>query len=587
MTRVEVERCYQLCRDRLLAARDEQGVWRGELSASALSTAVAAFALRRLGGPACLRAALQGEEWLVRTILANGSWGDTPVSPGNLSTTLLAWAALRSSPRAGATAAVHRAEAWVHRQVGNLAPQTVAAAVLGHYGSDRTFAVPILSQCALAGLLGESPACWRLVPQLPFAVAALPRATFGAIGLPVVSYALPALIALGLLRHRCGPRSGLPWRRLFEPTVLRRLARLQPANGGFLEAVPLTGFVAMSLRAVGLGDQPTARRCAEFLLAAQRADGSWPIDSNLATWLSTLGVVGLGEDLPAADRPALRAWLLGQQFREVHPYTGAAPGGWGWTDLPGGVPDADDTAGALLALPRLGTAGDPELRRAAEAGLTWLLDLANRDGGTPTFCRGWGRLPFDRSCPDITAHVLRAGAAWRAMVSPALRKRLDTAVPASLRYLESSQRPDGAWLPLWFGNDAAPDHANPVYGTARVLRALSDQPQLASASPEWVQRGLRALLGRQADDGGWGGDQGVAASVEETALAVTALCRWPAARAAAARGVEWLVRHPEQMEQPRPIGLYFASLWYHEALYPRLFATEALREWLASPGSQP
>jgi squalene-hopene/tetraprenyl-beta-curcumene cyclase len=26
-----------------------------------------------------------------------------------------------------------------------------------------------------------------------------------------------------------------------------------------------------------------------------------------------------------------------------------------------------------------------------------------------------------------------------------------------------------------------------------------------------------------------------------------------------------------------PIGLYFASLWYHEKLYPLIFVTDALR----------
>jgi squalene-hopene/tetraprenyl-beta-curcumene cyclase len=581
MTRDQVEGRYRQCRDGLLAARDEHGVWRGQLSSSALATAVAAFALRRQGGTVRVRAALQGEAWLVHTILADGSWGDTPASPGNLSTTLLAWGALQGSRRAGATEAVSRAKSWVHRQAGNLGPEAIAHGVLDHYGADRTFAVPILSQCALAGILGEAPACWRLVPQLPFALAVLPRAIFGAIGLPVVSYALPALIALGVLRHRCGPQPG-GWRRLFEATALRRLARLQPAHGGFLEATPLTGFVAQSLRAVGLGEQPTAKACVEFLLRAQRKDGSWPIDSNLATWVSTLSTISLGDDLPAADRPALLAWLLGQQFRQVHPYTGAAPGGWGWTDLPGAVPDADDTAGALLALRRLGPQ-DPDIGRAAEAGLTWLLELANRDGGTPTFCRGWGRLPFDRSCPDITAHALRAYAAWDTAVRPALRRRISKAMPAALHYLEHSQAPDGAWLPLWFGNDAAPNHGNPVYGSARVLRALADLPELLAAPPEWVQRGLAALLARQADAGGWGGDQGVEPSVEETSLAVTALLRWPAGRPAAARGVDWLLRHAQQLDQPRPIGLYFASLWYSETLYPLAFATEALREWLALP----
>ena len=45
---------------------------------------------------------------------------------------------------------------------------------------------------------------------------------------------------------------------------------------------------------------------------------------------------------------------------------------------------------------------------AARAGLGWLLDLQNHDGGWPTFCRGWGHLPFDRSGTDLTAHALRA-----------------------------------------------------------------------------------------------------------------------------------------------------------------------------------
>lgn len=29
----------------------------------------------------------------------------------------------------------------------------------------------------------------------------------------------------------------------------------------------------------------------------------------------------------------------------MHPYTQAASGGWAWSDLPGAVPDADDTGG--------------------------------------------------------------------------------------------------------------------------------------------------------------------------------------------------------------------------------------------------
>ena len=189
-----------------------------------------------------------------------------------------------------------------------------------------------------------------------------------------------------------------------------------------------------------------------------RADGSWPIDTHLATWVTTL-VNALGEALPDEDRAPIRQWLLAQQYREVHPFTDAAPGGWSWTPLPGGVPDADDTPGALLALKQLGDIDDTT-RDAARAGCVWLLDLQNRDGGIPTFCRGWTNLPFDRSSPDLTAHTLRAWLAWRDEL-PELADRIDAAIHAAARFLAQSEGAglDG-WAPLWFGNQHEPHEIN-------------------------------------------------------------------------------------------------------------------------------
>src|SRR5262249_50744025 len=146
-----------------------------------------------------------------------------------------------------------------------------------------------------------------------------------------------------------------------------------------------------------------------FLVNSVRPDGSWPIDTNLATWVTTLSVNALAAagELDHLDRKdELRAWLLKQQYKERHPYTGADPGGWAWTDLPGGVPDADDTAGAILALSHLPEpeplAFDYAQPLAWASGSEWLHGLQNRDGGIPTFCRGWGHLPFDRSGTDLT-----------------------------------------------------------------------------------------------------------------------------------------------------------------------------------------
>lgn len=486
-------------------------------------------------------------------------------------------------------------------------PDQLARAIIARYGKDRTFSVPILTMCALAGRLGTGRDAWKHVIPLPFELAACPHPWFAALRLPVVSYALPALIAIGQARHHHSPSRNPVARlarHLTREATLRKLTHIQPKNGGFLEATPLTSFVTMSLAGSGQVNHPVTKRCVDFLAASQRADGSWPIDTNLATWVTTLAVNAMsdcgtrnaecGIDLPTRAR--LKQWLLSQQYRTVHPYTHAAPGGWAWTDLPGGVPDADDTAGALLALRNLGPIDDAT-REAAIAGVTWLLDLQNRDGGIPTFCRGWGALPFDQSSADITAHAVRAWAAWWDFLPTAtgLNERVKMAIVNALSFLLRTQGSDGSWTPLWFGNQFAPDEHNPVYGTAKVLMALAAQEiRIAwfhgDSGKRAATRGTEWLLVAQNEDGSWGGVRGVVASVEETALAVEAITAVLSKKpkptdiaherlsTAVARGTKWLIEKVESGEwtKPSPIGFYFAKLWYYEKLYPMIFTVGAL-----------
>ena len=304
-----------------------------------------------------------------------------------------------------------------------------------------------------------------------------------------------------------------------------------------------------------------------------RADGSWPIDTNLSTWGTTLAI----KSQPLSLDPLLRAWLVGQQYREVHPFTHAAPGGWAWTDLPGGVPDADDTAGALIALWHPDEKS--ELIRASEAGITWLLDLQNRDGGIPTFCRGWGTLPFDRSTPELTAHALLAWHLWEPVVGPKLRDQIRSATVIAIRYLQSQQRQNGSWVPLWFGNEHAKDEENPVYGTAMVTAYLSGSRALAEKAEALIASGVAYLLKTQKGDGSWGGDETAPSSIEETAVALTALCRTGGSLAAREKAASWLISATREGTHfpPSPIGLYFARLWYHEQLYPVVWTLQALR----------
>ena len=71
------------------------------------------------------------------------------------------------------------------------------------------------------------------------------------------------------------------------------MINIQPSNGGFLEAVPLTSFVVMALGATGKKDSVVIKKGVRFLLYSLRADGSWPIDTNLATWVTTLSINAL------------------------------------------------------------------------------------------------------------------------------------------------------------------------------------------------------------------------------------------------------------------------------------------------------
>jgi squalene-hopene/tetraprenyl-beta-curcumene cyclase len=651
---------YEKVRDELLAERTPDGHWVGALSSSALSTATAVSALavvrsQESGARSQELGELvrRGVEWLVRQQNADGGFGDTDLSHSNIATTMLVVAALHLAGVADQYAElIQRANAYIDSK-GRL------NGLRERYGIDKTFVVPIMTNLALAGIVE-----WREVDPLPFELACVPQSWFRFVGMPVVSYAIPALVAIGQARFFHAPPRN-PLTRLVRWLSISRsravLRRMQPDSGGYLEATPLTSFVVMSLASKprpvaavyshreedddkskqkvqtatnGRGyEDDIIREGVKFLVNSVRPDGSWPIDTNLATWNTTLAInalAGAGEDVATLLGPKCLDWLLSCQHLKRHPFTGADPGGFGWSDLSGAVPDADDTPGALLALRALSS--EETLRETAVRSLRWLLRLQNRDGGWPTFCRGWGRLPFDRSGTDLTAHALRARHVWREMFGrDDVKYRLQPGAESrmifpwergfrgdgnGLKFLKRTQHPDGSWSPLWFGNQDHPHEENPVYGTAKVLMAYRDLGLMDS--PE-AQRGVAWLVANQIEDGGWGSGvwrkfqisdfkfqiekEGSAqapvpnlksescnlkSSIEETAVAVEILLAAvlsspqppspsPTAQAVL-RGLAWLIERVEnnQHRQPAPIGFYFAKLWYYERLYPLTFTVAAL-----------
>jgi squalene-hopene/tetraprenyl-beta-curcumene cyclase len=171
-----------------------------------------------------------------------------------------------------------------------------------------------------------------------------------------------------------------------------------------------------------------------------------------------------------------------------------------------------------------------------------------------------------------------------------MQLRIEKSCQRGVSYLTRHQRKDGAWIPLWFGNENAPDEDNPIHGTAMVVMGLAQAYRDYTGAKELMLEGVSYLTSCQLPDGGWGGAKGVVATIEETANAVSALsaCLLTDAippkqvimvREVLQRGVFWLLEHTTNGTEfpPAPIGLYFAKLWYHEKVYPVIWTLSALQ----------
>src|SRR5215468_5637592 len=202
IARERLAEAYAKARAHLLSQRTPEGFWVGELSSSALSTATAVCALTLVDRHRFAALIRGGARWLLDHQLSDGGWGDTVKSFSNISTAMLCRAALTLGKGANAAPAtridesLRRAEDYLERVAGGRDPVTLAQAIRARYGKDRTFSVPILLCSALAGLID-----WREAQPLPFELACFPASAYKWMNLPVVSYALPALISLGILQH--------------------------------------------------------------------------------------------------------------------------------------------------------------------------------------------------------------------------------------------------------------------------------------------------------------------------------------------------------------------------------------------------
>ena len=571
--------------------KNSKGSWTGRLSSSALGVAVAIAALHFEDAKKNSVVIQKGLVWLHQNINDDGSFGDTPESPGNVSTSLLVYAALNLNKDQNELVgdAQSKLAGYLAQNTIDIQSPQVAKIILAHYKKDYTFSVPILAMCGLCNVPGKD--AFAHIPQLPFELSLLPRSFYRLLNLNVVSYAIPALVAVGIVVYK-KKDSNLFWRIIRKYSIgkaMKILHKMLPESGGYLEAIPLTAFVCLSLLNSGFGDTEVVQKGMDFLRSTQRDDGSWPIDVDLSTWVTTLSVKAAGNSLDdiisSNEKLVIAGHLKGIQNKVVHPFNGTKPGGWGWTDFSGSVPDGDDTPGVILSLLKLQDKQD--CKEEVLAGCRWLTELQNSDGGFPTFSKGWGKLPFDQSCSDLTGHCLLAISKVLEVYDGELISKdynqLNKSFKKAFDYLKSKQSESGYWLPLWFGNQYTVDHTNPVYGTAKVLTYLKNAihhnylpSSMKMEIDELIKMGESYLLSVQNPDGSWGGDKGIQGSMEETALSVSALSGIKH-KINCENGLLWLDgQYRKTGLFSSPIGLYFASLWYDEEMYPITAYIEAL-----------
>ncbi len=214
------------------------------------------------------------------------------------------------------------------------------------------------------------------------------------------------------------------------------------------------------------------------------------------------------------------------------------------------IPDADDTAVALLLLHDLGEGVDPNV----------LQRFATRDGYFASF-------PHERhSSVGVNLHVLHA------LLQVPGYQDLKATVDRLLDYLMDQQVGGLFWYDKW--------HISPYYATAHALSVLQLLPPgQAKRIAHGVERSREWLRQTQNDDGSWGfyGEP----TAEETAYAVLALAIGGSAaplseqdRQSCAAGLRFLQKAVPAAQED--VKAAFQPMWIDKCLYTPTLVVQAV-----------
>jgi squalene-hopene/tetraprenyl-beta-curcumene cyclase len=614
-------------RDHLLSLQHEQGWWQGELETNVTMDAEDLL-LREFLGIRTDEQTQASARWIASKQRDDGTWANFCGGPGDLSTTVEAYVALRLAGQPPSAPHMAKTARWIRARGGIPATRVFTRIWLALFGEWSWDDLPVMPP-ELIYLPAWFPlnvydwACWARQTIVP---------------LTIVGSLRPARsLPFGLAELAPGPGQPVPPRAADGwATVFGRLDQ-------GLHAYERHGHATPPVRAVR---RAAMRRCAEWIIARQEQDGCWGgiqppwvyslialhllgygldhpvIKRGLAgldrftitedtpdgpvrrleacqspVWDTVLAMVALADAGLAPGHPALtRAadWVLAEEITGPGDWQvrrpALAPGGWAFEFDNDNYPDIDDTAEAVLALRRVrGTGEDGARTSAIRRGVRWIAGMQSRDGG-------WGafdadntsalvtKLPFcdfgavvDPPSADVTAHVLEALAAEGLAGSRIARR--------GVVWLLRAQEPDGSWFGRW--------GANYVYGTGAVVPALI----AAGVKPgkPAIRRAVAWLEEHQNPDGGWGEDMRSyddpaqagrgESTASQTAWALLALLAAGPPGPAVQAGIRWLTEHQRpdgSWDEPQFTGTGFPRDFYlNYHLYRLVFPVSALGRYLA------
>ncbi|MFE4681407.1 squalene--hopene cyclase [Streptomyces sp. NPDC056721] len=522
----------QRATDFLLARQDAQGWWKGDLDTNVTMDAEDLL-LRQflgIGDEATTRAAglfIRGEQ------RDDGTWATFYGGPGELSTTIEAYVALRLAGDAPGAPHMAKASAWIRERGGIAASRVFTRIWLALFGWWKWDDLPELPPELIyfpkwMPLNIYDFGCWARQTIVPLTVVSAKR--------PVRPAPFP-LDELHTDAHNPNPAKPLAplvsWDGAFErldkamhlyrkvaPRRLRKAAMNSAARWiierqendgcwGGIQPPAVYSVIALHLLGYDL-EHPVMKAGLESLdrFAVWREDGARMIEAcQSPVWDTCLAVIALADAGLPSDHPRLvkaADWMLREQIDRPGDWSVRRPqlasGGWAFEFHNDNYPDIDDTAEVVLALRRVRHPDTARMEKAIERGVRWNLGMQSRNGAWAAFdvdntSPFPNRLPFcdfgeviDPPSADVTGHVVEMLAVEGMSHDPRTRRGIE--------WLLAEQEPNGAWFGRW--------GVNYVYGTGSVLPALT-AAGLPPSHPA-VRRAVAWLESVQNDDGGWGED---------------------------------------------------------------------------------